>query len=310
MLRLLVGLFAAIAPLSASAQQSAEMDVDLTVSRPLHPQGQGPVVAVDAAHNNFHTASGRYAPFAEVLRNDGYQVRSLEVEVTPTALSDVGVLVVANALAKENVKAWRLPTPSAFTKAEVQALREWVLAGGSLFLIVDHMPFPGAAAEVASAFGFQFDNSHAMRAHTALELFSRSTGDLLANEITDGATSGAPVTEFRTFAGSSFRAPPNALPVMRLGPDWTIEFPEVWGEFNQSTPRRSATDADLRAGALQFGRGRVFVVSEAAAFSSQSSIVGLVGFGAGRASQNKQFLLNVMHWLSDGGKEAGELSAR
>ena len=36
--------------------------------------GRHPRVLFDEAHNNFHTAGGRYKPFAELIANDGYQV--------------------------------------------------------------------------------------------------------------------------------------------------------------------------------------------------------------------------------------------
>lgn len=294
----IAAMFIVLASSSAAAQQAADMKAELSVSHPRHVRGQGPVVALDAAHNNFHTADGRYAPFAEVLRNDGYRVQPLNVGITPSALAPVRVLVISNALAKENVTQWRLPTPSAFTEPEVQDLREWVRQGGSLFLIVDHMPFPGAMGSVASAFGFQFDNSLATPETPGMERFSLANGGLLDDEIVRGDPAGVPVTEVRTFGGSSFRAPPGATPLMRLGPGWTIIFPKVWGQITATTQKRPSTGADLRAAALKFGRGRVVVVSEAAAFSAQVAHIGPVGFGAEHASQNKQFLLNVMHWLS------------
>ncbi|WP_049758256.1 DUF4350 domain-containing protein [Phenylobacterium zucineum] len=300
----IVALFLALASSAALAQQTPDMDADLTVSRPLHVRGQGPVVAIDAGHNNFHTAEGRYAPFAEVLRNDGYQVRSLAAELTAPALAPLRVLVVSNALAKENVVEWRLPTPPAFTPAEIEAVREWVRGGGALFLIADHMPFPGAMASLASAFGFTLDNSVAVPSPRRAELFSRANGDLLDSEIVRGDVAGVPVTEVRTFGGSSFRAPPEAVPIMRLGSDWTIVFPEEWGVISAVTPRRPSTGEDLRAAALEFGKGRVVVVSEAAAFSAQAAPGGPMGFRADGAGQNKQFLLNVMHWLSQGAAEA------
>ena len=40
-----------------------------TPTRPRHPR-----VLFDEAHHNFHTASGRYKPFAELITSDGYQV--------------------------------------------------------------------------------------------------------------------------------------------------------------------------------------------------------------------------------------------
>jgi hypothetical protein len=33
-----------------------------------------PRLLFDEAHNNFHTADGRYKPFASLMTNDGYQI--------------------------------------------------------------------------------------------------------------------------------------------------------------------------------------------------------------------------------------------
>jgi len=43
-------------------------------------------------------------------------------------------------------------------KNEIKVIRDWVSAGGSLFLIADHMPMSGAAWELAAEFGFEFTN--------------------------------------------------------------------------------------------------------------------------------------------------------
>jgi len=74
-----------------------------------------------AAHHNFHTADGRYAPFAKLLRRDGYRVEAWR---TPFgALRGVDVLVISNALHERNEKDWSLPTPSAFTTEEIGVVR-------------------------------------------------------------------------------------------------------------------------------------------------------------------------------------------
>ncbi len=94
---------------------------------------------IDEAHHNFHTAEGRYAPFAKLLRRDGYRVEAWR---TPFgALRGVDVLVISNALHKRNEKDWSLPTPSAFTTEEIGVVRSWVESGvtGSAF-----RPPPGA----------------------------------------------------------------------------------------------------------------------------------------------------------------------
>src|SRR5204863_287100 len=55
------------------AQQIADPNFDAKVAHPAYAKN-GPKVLFDEAHNNFHTASGRYKPFADLITNDGYQV--------------------------------------------------------------------------------------------------------------------------------------------------------------------------------------------------------------------------------------------
>jgi hypothetical protein len=100
---------------------------------------------VDEAHFNFHTAEGRYQPFSELLRRDGYVVKPSRLKFSKVSLRDGQILVIANPLAERNRTDWSLPTPSAFSDEEIEAVRDWVKGGGSLLLIADHMPFPGAA---------------------------------------------------------------------------------------------------------------------------------------------------------------------
>ena len=78
------------------------------------------MILLDEAHFNFHTVEERYRPFAELLRRDGYAVRGSKAPFTPTALADANILVIANAIAEENVDEWTLPNPSAFGAAEIE----------------------------------------------------------------------------------------------------------------------------------------------------------------------------------------------
>ena len=59
-----------------SAQQVADLKYKPPIPRPAYEAGKGPRVAIDEAHHNFHTAGGRYRPFAELLRRDGYRVEA------------------------------------------------------------------------------------------------------------------------------------------------------------------------------------------------------------------------------------------
>src|ERR1043165_744484 len=140
----------------ANAQQVNDPDADVSVAHPAFPQKDGPVVAIDSGHNNFHTIDGRYQPFASVRRNDGFRVVDFNSPFTGDNLSGFKVLVISNALPAALVKDWSLPATSAFSPAEIDALKAWVSGGGSLLLIADHRPFAGSARDLAAAFGFHF----------------------------------------------------------------------------------------------------------------------------------------------------------
>jgi len=174
----------------ASGQQVADTAFRLDVAAAAFSTGQGPRVAIDGAHFNFHTVDERYAPFAELLRRDGFVVTGLEEKFDRSTLSAVDVLVIANALNERNVEEWSLPTPSAFTPEEIEAVSGWVNDGGALLLIADHMPFGGAAADVASAFGFSFTNGYASRpvSTRGTLVFSRSNDSCSTIPLLGGAT--------------------------------------------------------------------------------------------------------------------------
>ncbi len=71
--------------------QQSDPTFDTRVKSPAYQVGVGslhPRVVMDEGHRNFHTASGRYKPFAELLRSDGYTVSSTERPFTAETLKD------------------------------------------------------------------------------------------------------------------------------------------------------------------------------------------------------------------------------
>lgn len=248
-------------------------------------------VVVDAGHNNFHAIEARYAPFAEVLRAQGLAVASNTQPFTDASLAGTEVLVIANAMSLDDLRDPSTPNPSAFTADEIAAVRRFVERGGGLLLIADHMPFAGAANELAAAFGVTFDNGFAIDGDTEPDVFTRQNGGLVEDPLTEG------VMQVRSFNGSAFVAP-NARPLMRLSARYTIMLPERPGEFSATTPRVSGADR-LQAAALELGAGRVAVFGEAAMFTDQTLPNGQrPGFHAPGAEDNARLLINVTNWLA------------
>lgn len=301
---LLIGCVCCVATASTRllAQQRADVGYRPELPKPTFLEGRGPVVAVDAAHHNFHTAQGRYRPFAELLRRDGYRVRDSELSFAPENLAGIDVLVIVNALHERNTEDWSLPTPSAFTPAEVEAVRAWVHAGGRLLLIADHMPFPGAASKLAQSFGVKFSNGYARAGHWQPgkpQTFRADTGLNTACWITQGRQAGETVTQVATFGGSAFQLPQGATPILTFGED-SLSFETVRAPGITPEAPEVAIDGWHQGGMHHYGQGRVVVYGEAAMFSAQlaGSAKQPMGMNAPEAEQNHQLLLNTLHWLT------------
>jgi hypothetical protein len=291
--------------LSGFAQQRADTLFQFDISSPRYPTGKGPVILLDEAHHNFHTSTGRFQPFAQFLRQDGYVVQGNTQRFTTDLLKSARILVIANALNEANIEEWTLPNPSAFTDEEIRSLVGWVESGGSLFLIADHMPFPGAAEKLAAAFGFIFYNGFAMRKQGDIspggalnrpDIFTPGHG-LVEGPITEGNRPHEKVTSVRTFTGQAFEIPRQATPLIVLDDQFELLLPRTAWQFATETTVKPA--AGFAQGAsLQHGKGRVVVFGEAAMFSAQVQRDSIrMGMNAPDARQNPQFLLNIVHWL-------------
>jgi hypothetical protein len=260
-----------------------------------------PRVLIDAAHHNFHTAEGRYAPLARLLQESGFTVHSATGPITPQLLQTTDILVIANALHASNVDRWELPVAPAFSAEETGLLTSWVENGGSLLLIADHFPFPGAIADLAANFGFRLFNGFAIRADVAAEdVFDLDLGSLRPHKQITGADLKTPVTQIAAFTGSAFEAPTEAQPLMVLGKDYELWLTSRAWEFRADTPRRSANGL-LQGATHSHGKGRVAVFAEAAMFTSQSTPDGQtsIGFDAPAARDNRAFVIHVFRWLTD-----------
>ena len=260
-----------------------------------------PRVLIDAAHHNFHTAEGRYAPLARLLQESGFAVHSATGPITPQLLQTTDILVIANALHASNVDRWELPVAPAFSAEETGLLTSWVENGGSLLLLADHVPFPGAIADLAANFGFRLFNGFAIRADVAAEdVFDLDLGSLRPHKQITGADLKTPVTQIAAFTGSAFEAPTEAQPLMVLGKDYELWLTSRAWEFRADTPRRSANGL-LQGATHSHGKGRVAVFAEAAMFTSQSTPDGQtsIGFDAPAARDNRAFVIHVFRWLTD-----------
>jgi hypothetical protein len=271
-------------------------EFNTSVENPAYSKN-GPRVLFDEAHNNFHTMDGRYKPFVELLVNDGYRVIRNRVPFTKVSLDSFKVLVIANALGGEDMDEADASS-SAFTDTESDVVRDWVRGGGSLLLIADHAPFGGAAENLAKRFevemskGFTYDEANSAEGNPSWIIYSRENKLLLEHPITEGRKASEKINSVMSFTGQSLVGPKDSRDVLKLA------------DTAKDTPDRNSTSSTSAAGrsqaiAFKFGKGRVVVQGEAAMLSAQ--IAGAEKFKMGMnvpGTDNKQYALNVMHWLS------------
>jgi hypothetical protein len=287
-----------------AAQQVADSAFDTSVRRPAHTERR-PVVVIDEAHRNFHTMTGRYAPFAALLRNDGFRVKAGTSPFTAPTLRGVDVLVISNA---EGPDEGEQSTKPAFTDVEGSVLREWVRGGGALLLIADHAPYGAAAENVARQFGVEFGKGFAFDSANSLPdgagtmlVFSRENGLLGAHPILSGRDSTERINRVVSFTGQSMSVPEGAVALLAFSKD-ARESPDREGVM----AKRGTSVAGRAQGiAMRVGAGRVVMLGEAAMMSAQVSRwrdgdkerVFLMGMNM-PGSDDKQFAINVMRWLS------------
>lgn len=281
-------------------QQVPDTTFVYPIPEPRYKPHEGPLVMIDAAHNNLHTRARGFAAFAKLLEGDGYRTAALNASLeNAQALQGCKIFVIANALDTRNTSAWYNPTFAAFTDKEIETIVGWVSDGGSLLLIADHMPFAGAATTLARAFGFEYLNGFAF---TELEAWPPSTFNIsnqgLQNmHLMNGTREWETVDQVATFTGSAFRIPENAYSILSFGAEHYSLQPDTAWQFHPATTR-TTLENHAQGAIMPFGKGRVAVFGEAAMFTAQMVNGNFkVGINSDSAPQNAQFVLNLIHWL-------------
>jgi hypothetical protein len=292
-------LTAAVFTLVTAGQQVPDTGYAPLIENPAYASGKGPLIYIDEGHNNFHTRDNRYLPFAKLLERDGYKTMGFAGSFDTGSLKECRILVISNALNEANVENWYKPVLPAFTPGEIGYVRQWVGDGGSLFLIADHMPMGGAAAGLASVFGFGFtDGFAADTSRGGPALFCRAEGTLEDNILTGARGNGKGLDSIYSFTGQAFTIPADAGSVLTFNERYLLLLSDTAWVFNKQTVFKPIRGWSQLA-YMEYGKGRVVMSGEAAMFTAQ-----LAGPQQARAGMNSPFagnnyrlLLNIIHWL-------------
>jgi hypothetical protein len=272
---------------------------------------QTKTITIDQAHFNFHTMSGGYAAFAELLRQNGYSVTANTELFTSKRFESANVLVIANPFpnqrdtltrqaqsAREPFRWSAVAARSAFSTEEIEVLRNWVFNGGALLLILDHAPHGETGGQLAAAFGIETRNvettdstntDNTVKSPTLL--FTKSKGLIGKHEILKG------VDSVVTYLGESLSTPKNSTALLLL-PKTTLD--RDWLPATREYRNRSA-EGRVQAVAIEYGKGRVVVLGEAGMLTTtpgnNTNSNGTDGIARSDRG-NRQLALNIMEWLS------------
>ncbi len=281
---------------TAVGQQQPDPEFNTSVENPAYKR-EGPRAMFDEAHHNFHTTEGRYKPFVDLIMNDGYRIVRNRQSFSKQRLSSYKILIIANALGAEEDDDAGADT-SAFNDDEIIAVHDWVKDGGALLLIADHAPFGGAAAALANKFGvdmskgYTFDPENSVTGSPTQLIFSRENKLLGNHPIIEGRNENERIKLLRSFTGQSLKGPEGSSGILNLA-STAFDRPTYGAETSSPAAGR------VQAVAFKFGKGRVLVQGEAAMLSAQISGAQKNPMGMNvPGNDDRQYALNLMHWLS------------
>ncbi|HWC97932.1 MAG TPA: DUF4350 domain-containing protein [Candidatus Sulfopaludibacter sp.] len=252
---------------------------------------RGPYVLIDRGHWNGSSADPRFDGLYDVLASDGYQVSRNRQDFVPELLRGTRVLLVADAMgwkgalqngfSKVGVDV-RLH-PRAFAPEEIAAVRDWVVRGGSLLLMADHAPSGEASQALAAAFGARLADCPASDGRTVI-WFDRE-GGLVDDAISAGrAEENEQVTFAMSFGGGDVDGPPGSLAFLKVTPKSVMPAADA-----------ACVPSGAQGIAMEAGRGRVVVLT--AQLARTEGLAKRAGIND-RLTDNRQLVLNIMHWLS------------
>jgi uncharacterized protein (DUF2249 family) len=241
-------------------------------------------------------------PLIEVLKKDGYRIKPLNDSISKLTLDKSKILIIIGALHKTNIGKWKLPTPSALSENEILELLNWIDEGGSLLLVADHMPFPGAISKLSYHLGVEWFNGFVIDSiNWGMSTFTKRDSTLSNHPLLNGRNKTEKVNSVETYYGSGFKLMDSTITGLFSfdNPDIvSYQTKEAWKMY-PDTPI-IPSDQLFQAAVMKRGQGRVAFIGEASLFSAQ--LVGKnrtpVGINFENDNQNLQFVLNLLHWLS------------
>lgn len=255
-------------------------------------------VIIDGAHNNLHKAYTGFKPLVLLLAKLGFSVSANESNFqNAVGLSENTLLIIANPIASINRGRPFNPIHSAFSPEEISSIQHWVLKGGKLLLIADHMPFAGAMVDLAKAFEIEYVNGFV---DATTDRWPPRTFYSSNHSFNNSHKLFKHLDSISSFTGSALKLPVQAIPLFRFSASDTIILTDTAWSFSPELARKSLGNY-VQGGLMKYGKGKVAVFGEAAMFTAQTIIPQGIkaGFNSEYAPQNIEFIKALLQWMFD-----------
>jgi hypothetical protein len=281
---------------------SNDPEFDATVREPTYPEAQGPVILLDGSHHNFFIQWDFIRPFTDLAAADGYRPVIDDETFTAGYLARFDIVMIITALPFDFTTKTEVTTETTFTGTEIAALYDWVNAGGSLLVFSEHAPFDQAINPLLQRFGISssvgtvVDMEHHDKTlgMPGFIVFSRENGFLNGEHpITNGRNNSEAIDSVVTFGGSSLTGE-GYVNLFRLS--------QAAENREHQTGVGPVGMGNSQALAGSVGEGKIVAIGDSNGFTAMNfRLEDGSSLSAGMNTENhewKQFVLNVLHWLS------------
>ena len=283
------------------ASQVIDTSFDTRINNPAHPK-KDCIIGFDEGHLNAFKVTGKMKKLGELLKNDGYKIIVDTERFTLSRLLKYDILITGGAIGKFS----RDSFPQAYSPEEIEAIYNWIYQGGSLLLMTDHPPFDTSVTALVSRLGSKsgvgivrdsinsFKSTKRQDYYQGWIIFSKENKGLSNHPIVFGRNKKERIHKVMTQGGSSvlgLLGSTNILAFSKFAQN------EMHRTFLGPTPLQNSQMI-----AYSLGKGRVVITADGTFFSAQKvTLKDGESFGLGMSRNdfdNRQLVLNVMHWLS------------
>ena len=239
-------------------------------------------------------ANGGHKPFANLMANDGFKLILKEGSFTKQSLEVIKVVMIV--------------TPRLMGKAETEALNDWIRKGGSLLAITHHDnlqfdDFLQTLGVQTQEINVTSDSMHSLAEDGVSNfpgyiVFSEKYKTLGNHPIMQGRNNSEKIHVVKTFGGGrSIIGPPSSSILLTLS-ESAIDYMNIDQERDSRVAVKTKGHRSYGI-AFTLGKGKVVVLSSAPTLTALlfPPVWGKLGMN-NPGSDNKQFALNIMRWLT------------